>query len=97
MSELKSQDLIIALEPECASLHCRKLPANEFPGITSKNFKLSTGTKYMVIDMGGKTRFRRILPAQHQIRLNLSFNLKPMVLGGGGIHYQKGNVHILSQ
>lgn len=46
--------LRIALEPEAASLFCQHLPLEKLVG-ASKGFDVSKpGTKYMVIDLGGK-------------------------------------------
>lgn len=46
--------LRIALEPEAASLFCQHLPLEKLFG-ASKGFDVSKpGTKYMVIDLGGK-------------------------------------------
>ena len=52
--------LVIALEPEAASLYCRRLEIDHFicgeGGAKSANFK--PGTNYMVIDAGGKCSVR---------------------------------------
>jgi len=52
MAGIPSRNLIIALEPECASLYCQELPAEklgEFP-----DFK-KAGAKYLLLDNGGGT------------------------------------------
>ncbi|KAL8562197.1 hypothetical protein ACOMHN_005182 [Nucella lapillus] len=53
-----SDQLVIALEPEAASLHCRHLPDTNFVGykdngVNKPNFE--PGTKYLVVDAGGGT------------------------------------------
>ena len=52
----KSKNLVIALEPEAASLYCRTLEMEHFLGMETKSGKLylPIGTKYMIIDAGGK-------------------------------------------
>ena len=51
-----SHQLIIALEPEAASLFVRKLNINQFvhPGQRKEDHKVKPGAKYLVIDAGGK-------------------------------------------
>ena len=50
-----SLQLLIALEPEAASVFCRSLKLNHFIGISREDGKptFKTGTKYLVIDAGG--------------------------------------------
>lgn len=49
------KQLKIALEPEAASIYCQYLPIEKLKG-AEKGFTVSkTGTKYMVIDLGGGT------------------------------------------
>ncbi|XP_014783162.1 heat shock 70 kDa protein 12A, partial [Octopus bimaculoides] len=53
-----SDQLLIALEPEAASLHCRKWPASTLLGTSQPEGNKPTfepGTKYLVIDAGGGT------------------------------------------
>lgn len=55
IEEVYSNQLVIALEPEAASLHCRTLSFGKFmsggdPG-TRPSFE--PGTKYLVVDAGG--------------------------------------------
>ncbi|XP_012946684.1 heat shock 70 kDa protein 12A [Aplysia californica] len=53
-----SEQLVIALEPEAASLHCRNLPATDFVGYKdsgSATPSFEPGTKYLVVDAGGGT------------------------------------------
>lgn len=59
ISDVNSRSLVIALEPEAASLHCRRLDVHGFVGedeYREANFK--TGTKYLVIDAGGESLSR---------------------------------------
>ncbi|CAC5355526.1 unnamed protein product [Mytilus coruscus] len=53
---IKSKDLIIALEPEAASIYCQELRTN-VDKKTDKTFSetIKKGTKYVVIDLGGGT------------------------------------------
>ncbi|XP_071086747.1 heat shock 70 kDa protein 12A-like [Haliotis cracherodii] len=54
-----SEQLVMALEPEAASLHCRNLPATDFVGYKdtaqASNPCFEPGTKYLVVDAGGGT------------------------------------------
>ncbi|KAM4560849.1 heat shock 70 kDa protein 12A-like [Fundulus diaphanus] len=52
-----SNKLIIALEPEAASVHCKKLPSDGFIAENRGEDKLdqSPGTQYIVVDCGGGT------------------------------------------
>jgi hypothetical protein len=54
--ERDSTNLIIALEPEAASLYCRTLDVNHFIDSDRhhQSAKFQDGTVYMVIDAGGK-------------------------------------------
>ena len=55
MKSVDSRQLVIALEPEAASLHCRSLDVAQFVGEPDKDSVVfKTGTKYMVIDAGGE-------------------------------------------
>uniref|UniRef100_A0AAV2LAZ6 Uncharacterized protein n=1 Tax=Knipowitschia caucasica TaxID=637954 RepID=A0AAV2LAZ6_KNICA len=49
--------LVIALEPEAASIWCKKLPANGFltDNHSRKEHLLTPGTQYIVVDCGGGT------------------------------------------
>lgn len=51
-----SEKLIIALEPEAASLWCKQLPQEGFMADSSdkKKFEDSPGIQYIVVDCGGK-------------------------------------------
>ncbi|WAQ95287.1 HS12A-like protein, partial [Mya arenaria] len=46
--------LLIALEPESASIYCRHLPAEMCRGTSVSVTTFEPGTKYMVLDAGGK-------------------------------------------
>ena len=49
-----SEQLIIALEPECASLYCRTIKAHLFDGASGNEaMTLPLGSQYMVLDCGG--------------------------------------------
>jgi len=50
MAGINKDDLLIALEPECASIYCKNKCFNELPSGGS-----NVGTKYMVIDIGSGT------------------------------------------
>ena len=55
ITELFSTNLLIALEPECASLYCRTLPFDKFIGLGHDNApRLKKGTVYMTVDLGGR-------------------------------------------
>lgn len=46
--------MVIALEPECASLYCQSLPEEKLGAFS--DFK-KVGSKYLVLDNGGKQVF----------------------------------------
>ncbi|XP_053398765.1 heat shock 70 kDa protein 12A-like [Mercenaria mercenaria] len=54
---LYSNQLVIALEPEAASLYCRTLPVSTFTstGDDAQKPSFESGTKYLVVDAGGGT------------------------------------------
>lgn len=58
---IKKEDLLIALEPEAASLFCMHLPIDKLSvegsasGSSAKISPFQKGTKYMVVDVGGGT------------------------------------------
>ncbi|XP_068258044.1 heat shock 70 kDa protein 12B-like isoform X2 [Nyctibius grandis] len=56
ISNMISEKLIIALEPEAASLWCKQLPQKGFMADSSdkKKFEDSPGIQYIVVDCGGK-------------------------------------------
>jgi len=47
--------LIIALEPEVASIFCQKLKTDRVEDTTDFTETVQSGMKYMVIDLGGMT------------------------------------------
>ncbi|XP_058719121.1 heat shock 70 kDa protein 12B-like [Poecile atricapillus] len=57
ISDMLSRNLIIALEPEAASLWCKQLPQEGFMADSSdkKKFEDSPGIQYIVVDCGGGT------------------------------------------
>ncbi|XP_062389458.1 heat shock 70 kDa protein 12A-like [Sardina pilchardus] len=57
IEKLDSENLIIALEPEAASVWCKQLPKEGFLGVGQQGNELeqSTGTQYIVVDCGGGT------------------------------------------
>lgn len=51
-----TSNLLIALEPEAASIYCKHLPVNKRAGNSKVNLdSFSVGTKYLVLDAGGGT------------------------------------------
>lgn len=56
ITKLDSKKLMVALEPEVASLYCRSLHITEFVE-NSEPIQLKAGTKYLVIDCGGTCFF----------------------------------------
>lgn len=52
-SELNSNHLVIALEPEAASLYCRTLNPKKF-ALSAQKIEAEEGTKYLVLDAGGE-------------------------------------------
>uniref|UniRef100_A0A3Q0SKD0 Heat shock protein family A (Hsp70) member 12A.2 n=1 Tax=Amphilophus citrinellus TaxID=61819 RepID=A0A3Q0SKD0_AMPCI len=51
----KEDRLTIALEPEAASVWCKKLPADGFQTENQVTFDQTSGTQYIVVDCGGGT------------------------------------------
>lgn len=52
---IKSHQLGISLEPECASLYSQFLPVDRFSGDGQAYCRLmAPGTVYMIVDLGGK-------------------------------------------
>ena len=47
-------NLIIALEPEAASLHCHQVKGLRFSGVELEKPVLEPGDKYLVVDAGGE-------------------------------------------
>uniref|UniRef100_W5LVP0 Heat shock protein 12B n=1 Tax=Lepisosteus oculatus TaxID=7918 RepID=W5LVP0_LEPOC len=56
VSEMSSENLILALEPEAASVWCKQLPREGFVAEGGDQEKLqdTPGTQYIVVDCGGK-------------------------------------------
>uniref|UniRef100_A0A3P9PKB2 Heat shock protein 12B n=1 Tax=Poecilia reticulata TaxID=8081 RepID=A0A3P9PKB2_POERE len=56
ITEGDEEKLVLALEPEAASIWCKKLPADGFISDkhNSKSMDQSAGTQYIVVDCGGK-------------------------------------------
>lgn len=58
-----SDNLIIALEPECASLYCRSIPTYQFlDQMGNAKINLSNGDKYIVVDAGGNISLKHTSP-----------------------------------
>jgi len=45
--------LMLALEPEAASIYCQYLPIDKLQGSSPGFVMTEVGTKYMVVDLGG--------------------------------------------
>ena len=55
LSGIKDNQLLIALEPEAASIYCQYVPTEKLKG-AERGFSISEeGTQYMVVDSGGGT------------------------------------------
>ena len=54
-TDIMSQNLIIALEPEAASLYCRTLAMGKFTGMRGVRGEMAMkpGEKYIIVDCGG--------------------------------------------
>ncbi|XP_061164053.1 heat shock 70 kDa protein 12B-like [Saccostrea echinata] len=52
---IESKSLVIALEPEAASIYCKELPVEKLSGTESGIGVFSPGKKYLVLDAGGGT------------------------------------------
>nr|XP_019921191.2 heat shock 70 kDa protein 12B [Crassostrea gigas] len=52
-----TEQLTLCLEPEAASLYCQRIPSTKLIGspVTRPFLSFSAGTKFMIIDLGGKT------------------------------------------
>ncbi|KAJ7397250.1 heat shock 70 kDa protein 12A-like protein [Pitangus sulphuratus] len=81
ISDMLSKNLIIALEPEAASLWCKQLPQEGFMADSSdkKKFEDSPGTQYVVVDCGGGT----IDITVHEIQENHYLKELHKATGGG--------------
>ena len=59
--------MLIALEPEAASIYCQYLPTEKLKG-ADRGFSMSeVGTQYMIVDNGGK-----------YIDVNIRLKIKPI-------------------
>ncbi|KAM6418297.1 heat shock 70 kDa protein 12B-like [Pluvialis apricaria] len=81
ISHMISEKLIIALEPEAASLWCKQLPREGFMAESSdkKKFEDSPGIQYIVVDCGGGT----IDITVHEIQENHYLKELHKATGGG--------------
>ncbi|XP_050181251.1 heat shock 70 kDa protein 12B-like isoform X2 [Myiozetetes cayanensis] len=81
ISGMLSKNLIIALEPEAASLWCKQLPQEGFMADSSdkKKFEDSPGIQYVVVDCGGGT----IDITVHEIQENHYLKELHKATGGG--------------
>ncbi|XP_075561523.1 heat shock 70 kDa protein 12B [Pelecanus crispus] len=81
ISDLISEKLIVALEPEAASLWCKQLPQEGFMTDSSdkKKFEDSPGIQYIVVDCGGGT----IDITVHEIQENYCLKELHKAAGGG--------------
>ncbi|CAC5400312.1 unnamed protein product [Mytilus coruscus] len=52
---IPSEKLLLALEPEAASIYCQYLPTKQLFGADPELVVAAVGTKYMVVDIGGGT------------------------------------------
>ncbi|KAI1883797.1 hypothetical protein AGOR_G00235290 [Albula goreensis] len=89
VSELNSHKLILALEPEAASLWCKQLPKEGFvsEGAGGNTFNQSPGVQYVTVDCGGGT----IDITVHEVQENGSLKEIRRASGGGwgGTHVDK--------
>jgi hypothetical protein len=60
--EIPPENIIIALENECAYLFCRNLNYTGafYGGKSNSDDFFKTGSKYMIVDVGGKTYIKMI-------------------------------------
>nr|XP_021408505.1 heat shock 70 kDa protein 12A [Lonchura striata domestica] len=81
ISDMLSRNLIIALEPEAASLWCKQLPHEGFMADSSdkKKFEDSPGIQYIVVDCGGGT----VDITVHEIQQNHYLKELHKATGGG--------------
>uniref|UniRef100_A0A8C8VEX7 Heat shock 70 kDa protein 12A n=1 Tax=Pelusios castaneus TaxID=367368 RepID=A0A8C8VEX7_9SAUR len=81
ITDMFSEKLIIALEPEAASVWCKQLPRQGFvaEGGDREKFEESPGTQYVVVDCGGGT----IDITVHEVQKNRSLKELHKASGGG--------------
>lgn len=53
---IRKDRLVIALEPEAASIYCQHLPPDKITGAIEGFSVADEGSKYLVIDIGGMLR-----------------------------------------
>ena len=72
VSGASGEKLVIALEPECASVWCRKLPPDGFIAEASQKSSISQspGTRYVVVDCGGEEQVFYEEDTKHSKQLN---------------------------
>lgn len=51
---IPGENLLIALEPEAASIYCQYLPTKKLNGADEGFTMAEVGTKYMIVDLGGE-------------------------------------------
>nr|XP_015194949.1 PREDICTED: heat shock 70 kDa protein 12B-like isoform X1 [Lepisosteus oculatus] len=79
VSEMSSENLILALEPEAASVWCKQLPREGFVAEGGDNtFAQTPGVQYIAVDCGGGT----IDITVHEVQENCS--LKELLRASGG-------------
>ncbi|KAM6093329.1 heat shock 70 kDa protein 12B-like isoform 1-T1 [Theristicus caerulescens] len=97
ISDMISEKLIIALEPEAASLWCKQLPQEGFMADSSdkKKFEDSPGIQYVVVDCGGGT----IDITVHEIQENHYLKELHKAAGGGwgGNRVDENFTHFLKE
>uniref|UniRef100_A0A7M4E054 Heat shock 70 kDa protein 12A-like n=1 Tax=Crocodylus porosus TaxID=8502 RepID=A0A7M4E054_CROPO len=81
ITDMFSEKLIIALEPEAASVWCKQLPRSGFvaEGSHREKFEESPGTHYIVVDCGGGT----IDITVHEIQQDKTLKELHKASGGG--------------
>ncbi|XP_052793875.1 heat shock 70 kDa protein 12A-like [Mya arenaria] len=87
--------LLIALEPEAASLCCRHLPMNTFQGISKGFVPFAPRSKYLVFDAGGGT----VDITVHEVQDNNSLRELFKANGGnwGGTYIEKAFRNMLAE
>ena len=72
VTETDSSKLIIALEPEAASVWCKQLPSDGFisEGLDQEILEQKPGTQYIVADCGGTGLILHSNPVQSKLYLS---------------------------
>ena len=52
---VESKQLVLALEPEVASIYCTKVPVNLLPDQSKESMEFDVDTEYVIIDAGGRS------------------------------------------